>query len=148
MNKHERLANLIAQFQKIEPRLVNAEYEVKGTSLRILAETAGPGYQRVKAWVDEKVRLLVIKNRTDMVSQTHEEMMREQAAKCLELYKSRAAKYGDSWKQLRLGSYIDLMMMKLDRCQKQQLDNKAIEVEIEDCVNYGLMILTKIRNNL
>ena len=54
----------------------------------------------------------------------------------------------DSHKQLRLSSFIDLMAMKLDRCQKQSLDKTANEVELEDVVNYGLMALTKLRNNL
>jgi hypothetical protein len=70
----------------------------------------------------------------------------EQFNKCYELMKSRNSKYGNSYKMLRLNSIIDLMLMKLDRCQKQELDDHAIEVELEDCINYGIFGLMKIRN--
>ena len=65
---------------------------------------------------------------------------------CFTLMKSRNKKYGDSWKCLRINSIIDLMIMKLDRCQKQELDNKAIEVELEDIVNYGIFGLINLRD--
>lgn len=64
---------------------------------------------------------------------------------CYNLMQSRNAKYGNSWKQLRNSSIIDLMIMKLDRCQKQALDNKALEVEAEDVVNYGIFLLMNLR---
>lgn len=65
---------------------------------------------------------------------------------CFELMKSRNAKYWDSRKRLSNSSIVDLMIMKLDRCQKQKLDDKALEVEIEDVVNYGIFALINIRN--
>lgn len=70
----------------------------------------------------------------------------EQFARCFRLMQSRNAKYGDSWKRLRLNSIVDLMYMKLDRCVKQELDEAAIEVELEDIVNYGIFGLINVRN--
>lgn len=71
---------------------------------------------------------------------------REQFEKCISLMEERNSKYGDSYKQLRLNSIIDLMIMKLDRCVKQNLDEKAIEIELEDVANYSIFGLMKIRN--
>lgn len=65
---------------------------------------------------------------------------------CYDLMQSRNSKYWDSWKKLRTNSIIDLISMKLDRCVKQELDNKAMEVELEDIVNYAIFWLIKIRN--
>lgn len=74
------------------------------------------------------------------------EKFKEQQKKCLDLMISRNEKYGNSYKKLRLNSIIDLMAMKLDRCVKQDLDEKAIEVELEDISNYATFGLILIRN--
>jgi len=74
------------------------------------------------------------------------EKAQEQFNQCFELMQSRNLKYGNSWKKLRNSSIVDLMLMKLDRCQKQELDDHAIEVEIEDVINYGIFCLMRLRN--
>lgn len=74
------------------------------------------------------------------------EKAKKQFDLCFTLMKGRNEKYGDSWKKLRKESIIDLIAMKLDRCQKQELDNKALEVEIEDIINYGIFLLINLRN--
>lgn len=71
---------------------------------------------------------------------------KEQFNNCLKLMESRNKKYWNSWKKLRISSIVDLMIMKLDRCQKQELDNKAIEIELEDIVNYWIFWLMNLRN--
>lgn len=71
----------------------------------------------------------------------------KQFENCFNLMKGRNKKYGNSWKQLRNSSLIDIMIMKLDRCQKQELNNKALEVEIEDIINYWIFTLINLRDN-
>lgn len=79
-------------------------------------------------------------NKSDM------DLAKEQFDKCFDLMKSRNSKYGNSWEKLRNSSIIDLCVMKLDRCQKQELDSKALEVEAEDIVNYMIFLLINLRN--
>jgi len=76
------------------------------------------------------------------------ELFKEQMDSCFELMKSRNEKYWDSWKNLRVDSMIDLMSAKLERCKAQSLDNKAMEIELEDIVNYWIFALMKIRKPL
>jgi len=138
----DRLIKLMNLFSKIEGHNVTPDYVVRGTSLKKLAETNGGGYQRVLKWAESKA------SSTTHSKPVSEDIIKakEQMKNCLNLMESRNEKYGDSWKQLRLNSIVDLMIMKLDRCQKQNLDEKAMEVELEDVVNYGIFGLVKIRN--
>lgn len=139
MDQQQRLENLISLYKKAFPdQLVDQNTKIKGTSLLTLSEyNLGP-YQRIKKWLENAVN----------TSNINDDMTRasEQFNRCFELMKSRNAKYGDSWKRLRIDAMIDLMIMKLDRCQKQKLDDSAIEVELEDVINYAIFGLVKIRN--
>jgi len=152
MNKQERINYLIKLTKILEPGvLIDKNYMFKGASIEKLAEFDGPGYKRMKGWLEEKVNQIELEaqfkeeieieeDKTDM------ELAKDEFVRCFELMKGRNDKYGDSYKKLRLNSIVDLMYMKLDRCVKQSLDNKAIEVELEDIVNYGIFGLMKIRN--
>jgi hypothetical protein len=74
------------------------------------------------------------------------ELFKLEQARCLELMVGRNKKYGDSWKKLRLNSVVDLINMKIDRCVKQDLDEDAIKIELEDIANYCIFGLMMVRH--
>ncbi len=75
---------------------------------------------------------------------TDVEKAHKQAKRCLRLMAQRNAKYGDSWRRLRLSSIIDLMAAKLARAQEQESDHEAIAEELLDVANYALLSLIRI----
>lgn len=155
MNQDQRMAHMIQLYEQLNPgEVVDGSTTINKTSISRLCETAGGPYQRVIAWLEKKLNSLpkeseylnYLTKEENPFEGTDMDQASVEFQKCFDLMKSRNAKYGDSWKQLRLSSVIDLMIMKLDRCQKQVLDDKAIEVELEDVVNYGIFGLIKIRH--
>lgn len=145
MINSERLDYLLSLYHQLEPeKMIDGNTTMKGTSLARLAEVGGAPYNRVKTWLESTLKK---RNEAASVVLLNEDMKnaKEQFRNCFALMQSRNKKYGTSWKRLRPNSIVDLMIMKLDRCQKQQLDNKAIEVEIEDVVNYGIFCLMYLR---
>jgi hypothetical protein len=64
---------------------------------------------------------------------------------CFALMVSRNKKYGDSWKELAPKSIVDLVLMKLVRVKNQDLDSGSIKAEAEDCINYLVFLLMKIK---
>lgn len=139
----ERAQYIVELYQKLNPeKKITSNTEIKNTTIWRLCEYNGAPFQRIKSWCEKKVGEL---EKTKIINEDMK-LTEEQFENCKKLMNSRNQKYGDSWKRLRLNSIIDLMIMKLDRCQKQELDDHAIEVELEDVVNYGVFGLTKIRN--
>lgn len=129
---------IISLYQKINPEIkVTSKTKIKNTSIEILCKYEAP-YKRIKDWCERKV--LELENKKDLIE--FKEIMND----CYKLMISRNKKYGDSYKKLRLDSIIDLMAMKLDRCQKQKLDSKAIKAELEDIVNYGVFGLKELKD--
>lgn len=138
-----RISEIIDLYQQLNPDLnVDVSTKINNATIARICETGGGPYQRVKSWIEKQLELKSLKE----IEGEDMRLAKVQFDKCFELMKGRNAKYGDSYKKLRLNSIIDLMIMKLDRCQKQELDDHAMEVEIEDVVNYGIFGLVNIRN--
>lgn len=147
-NKQDRIDYICKLYAQVNPEgIIGPDTLIKNTTISKLCEVNGGPYQRIKKWCEDTLQ----KREVEHIQKKPElsvdmEKASEQFHKCFELMKSRNLKYGDSYTKLRTNSIIDLMLMKLDRCQKQELDDHAMEVEIEDVVNYGIFCLMNIRN--
>ena len=76
----------------------------------------------------------------------------KEISKCLALMRERDKKYGDSWKEARLTSLIDYVMMKFARVTKLSNNPKSnydkIESDLQDAINYALFSLIKLREEV
>jgi len=148
---NERLSKLISLFSKIEGVKISEDYQVRGTTLRKLAETNGGGYQRVLKWAEGKVAPKVPKTRleTETPALIDPEMMemKNQLKGAWEVMVGRNTKYGDSWKVLSIPSMANLIEMKMHRIAnmtEKDLNPKIID-EAVDAINYSAMILFKLK---
>lgn len=140
MNTEQRIKYIISLYQRVCPDVkVTQDTLINNTSIKKLCQSNGGGFNRVKDWCEKKI------SEIEGIDPNMKKA-KEQFNNCYQLMQQRSAKYGNSFKQLRLSSIIDLMAMKLDRCQNQDLDNKATEIELEDICNYAIFGLMKIRN--
>jgi len=148
---NERLSKLISLFSKIEGVKISGDFQVKGTTLRKLAETNGGGYQRVLKWAEGKVGSKVSRmtSEAETPAQIDPEMMemKNQLKGAWEVMVGRNTKYGDSWKVLSIPSMANLIEMKMHRIAnmtEKDLNPKIID-EAVDAINYSAMILFKLK---
>ena len=77
------------------------------------------------------------------------EKARVEAEKCLKLMEERDAKYGDSWKDARLLSLVDYVLMKynrMNRLAENPVGNAdKLESDLQDCINYAFFCLIKLK---
>jgi len=70
--------------------------------------------------------------------------------KCLQLVAKRASKYGEAWKDVRVSSLIDYVLMKYHRVNSlvDDLDSNIdkLETDVQDMVNYGLFVLVMLQD--
>ena len=72
------------------------------------------------------------------------------AAKTLELMKVKNHDYGEAWRDMRISSYTDLILMKLNRTKEiednggQTLVSEGIDANYMDMINYSVFGLIKI----
>lgn len=141
---NDRLNELVRLFQILNPDVkIDAEFKVRGSTLRLLAETGAGGYQRVLAWARGKV----VEKQSGSKSTTDIAELTKIYKHCLDLMKSRNAKYGDSWRVLTIPATANLIEMKMHRIANmdaKSLDPKLID-EFIDSVNYGVMGLLKLK---
>ena len=144
----QRIEYLISLYQKLKPEEEITRYtKIKNATIESICVYDGGAYNRVRIWLEGAVgKRLGEQSKQEQDIEGDMKLAMKEFQSCFALMQQRNKKYGDSWKKLRLESIVDLMIMKLDRCQKQQLDEKALEVELEDLVNYGIFGLINIRN--
>jgi c-di-AMP phosphodiesterase-like protein len=70
--------------------------------------------------------------------------------RCLQLIIERASKYGEAWRDTRISSLTDYVIMKYHRVNKL-IDNpienySKIESDLQDMINYGLFCLIKLHD--
>jgi len=144
---NERLSKLISLFSKIEGVKISGDYQVRGTTLRKLAETNGGGYQRVLKWAEGKAYpKKVVGPELPVISEEMLEM-KNQLKGAWEVMVGRNTKYGDSWKVLSIPSMANLVEMKMHRIAnmtEKELNPKIID-EAVDAINYAAMILFKLK---
>lgn len=72
-------------------------------------------------------------------------LAKEEFDRCFELMKSRNKAYGNSWKVLSVQAIANLMEMKMNRIAKLgEIDTKVLD-EFQDCANYAIFALLKLR---
>lgn len=70
--------------------------------------------------------------------------------KALELMKAKNHDYGEAWRGMRISSYTDLILMKLNRAKEiednngQTLVSEGIDANYMDMINYSVFGLIKI----
>ncbi|MBO7467358.1 MAG: DUF1599 domain-containing protein [Bacteroidaceae bacterium] len=88
----------------------------------------------------------------DKQDMTAEEALAEydkQAHKALELMKAKNHDYGEAWREMRVSSYTDLILMKLNRTKEIEDNNgktlvsEGIDANYMDMINYSVFGLIK-----
>ena len=73
----------------------------------------------------------------------------EEADICLQLIAKRAAKYGEAWKDTRMTSLVDYVLMKYHRVNTMASDpttnREKLESDLRDMINYGYFCLIKLQ---
>lgn len=91
----------------------------------------------------------------DQCDMTPEEALAEYdkfARKTLELMKAKNHDYGEAWREMRISSYTDLILMKLNRTKEIEDNNghtlvsEGIDANYMDMINYSVFGLIKIDN--
>ena len=157
-----RLEQLIKGMNGIDPTVIHdGSFMLNGTSLQKLAETGGPGYHRVIAWMEKKleshhtpemgaaelVTAEVIggfRAAVGILKDEQKDLIELALEKSLALYRERKGKYGDSWKVLSASSTANLIEMKANRAAKMGDENAKSLDEALDIVNYGAMLYVKL----
>lgn len=89
----------------------------------------------------------------DQCDMTPEEALKEYdrfAAQTLSLMKAKNHDYGEAWRGMRISSYTDLILMKLNRTKEiednggQTLVSEGIDANYMDMINYSVFGLIKI----
>lgn len=136
--QNDRIEYIVQLIKKIEPtKQVNADYMMRGTSIRKLCEYDTAPYQRIKSWAEKKV--------SELTSSTDMEKAKLQFEQCFEVMKGRNQSYGSSWNVLSVQSIANLIEMKMNRIAKLGVvDTKAID-EFIDATNYAIFALIKLK---
>ncbi|GAB4201727.1 MAG: DUF1599 domain-containing protein [Bacteroidia bacterium] len=85
---------------------------------------------------------------------SHEEVIHlyeQQVHTVRELMLKKNHDYGDAWKDMRIGSFIDLVLVKLHRIRQiesnegKTLISEGVEANYMDIINYGIFALIKLK---
>lgn len=74
----------------------------------------------------------------------------EQMKATLDLMKAKNHDYGEAWRMMRVSSYVDLILMKIQRTKQIESNNgktlisEGIDANYFDMVNYSLFALIKL----
>lgn len=74
----------------------------------------------------------------------------EQARESLELMLRKNHDYGDAWRRMRLGSYVDLILTKVMRTKQiedlggETLDSEGVDANYRDMMNYAVFGLIQL----
>ncbi|WP_038031947.1 MULTISPECIES: DUF1599 domain-containing protein [Thermonema] len=77
----------------------------------------------------------------------------EQVAATLDLLRRKNHDYGEAWRQMRVSSMTDLILMKILRIkqiedkQGQTLVSEGVEANYQDILNYAVFCLIKLKAN-
>lgn len=77
----------------------------------------------------------------------------EQMKRVLDLMMDKNHDYGEAWRQMRISSMVDLILMKLLRIKQiedndgQTLVSEGVEGGYTDIINYSLFCLVRMREN-
>ena len=96
------------------------------------------------------------KGYADQVDMTNDEAMAlydEYAQKCMELMLKKNHDYGEAWRDMRVSSYTDLILTKLERIKEIEDKNGAtivsegIDSNYMDIINYSVFGVIQLTNN-
>lgn len=163
MSKENRLDTLISLMDRLNPgESHDGQTAMRGTTLEKLAEFDGGGYQRVKKWLEEKIEetegptisdlvnedvKVAFRNATEILRREEKDEIELFFEKCIDLYRSRKEKYGDSWKVLSASSTANLIEMKANRAAKMGDKNAKSLDEAIDMANYAAMLYVKLNDD-
>ena len=72
------------------------------------------------------------------------------AKKAMDLMKAKNHDYGEAWRDMRISSYTDLILMKINRTKQiedlagQTLVSEGIDANYMDMINYSVFGIIKI----
>jgi hypothetical protein len=93
------------------------------------------------------------KGYADKVDMTNDEAMAlydEYARECLELMQKKNHDYGEAWRDMRVSSYTDIILTKLERIKEIEDKNgltiasEGIDSNIMDIINYSVFAVIKL----
>ena len=93
------------------------------------------------------------KGYADKVDMTNDEAMAlydEHARECLELMQKKNHDYGEAWRDMRVSSYTDIILTKLERIKEIEDKNgvtiasEGIDSNIMDIINYSVFAVIKL----
>jgi hypothetical protein len=93
------------------------------------------------------------KGYADKVDMTNDEAMAlydEYAKECLELMQKKNHDYGEAWRDMRVSSYTDIILTKLERIKEIEDKNgltiasEGIDSNIMDIINYSVFAVIKL----
>ncbi len=143
--KKQRVEYLTSLLYELDPEgFYDETYRIKNATLDSICQYPGPGYMRVKSWLENKT--LKKRGEENQSNNNDMELAREQLQKCFELMQSRNKSYGSSWKCLSIQSIANLIEMKMNRIAKLGEIDAKTQDEFQDCLNYACFGLIKINN--
>ena len=93
------------------------------------------------------------KGYADKVDMSNDEAMAmydDYAEKCLELMQKKNHDYGEAWRDMRISSYTDLILTKLERIKEIEDKNglttvsEGIDSNYMDIINYSVFAVIKL----
>ena len=93
------------------------------------------------------------KGYADKVDMTNDEAMAlydEYAKECLELMQKKNHDYGEAWRDMRVSSYTDIILTKLERIKEIEDKNgltiasEGIDSNLMDIINYSVFAVIKL----
>lgn len=94
---------------------------------------------------------LGIADTPDLNAETAKEMIREQFNEAKNLMSKKNHDYGEAWRQMRISSLVDLILMKLLRIKQiedndgKTLVSEGVGANYQDMINYAIFALIHIR---
>ncbi|MBV6644477.1 MAG: DUF1599 domain-containing protein [Cyclobacteriaceae bacterium] len=92
-------------------------------------------------------------NEMELAWETLEPRYDQAAQETLELLKNKNHDYGEAWREMRISSITDIVLMKLLRVkqiednQGQTIVSEGIKANYQDMINYSVFCLIKMQEN-
>lgn len=148
-------------WRNLRPRSITDQIFIKAQRIRSIEEK---GTQRVSDDISGEyiaivnycvIALMQLElagdNRVDLPHDEVEELYSKHVAKTRKLMEDKNHDYGEAWKEMRLSSLTDLILMKIHRV-KQIEDNdgktiisEGVDANYMDMINYAVFALIRIK---
>jgi hypothetical protein len=98
--------------------------------------------------------LILLHCKPEQIQKDLLECYNQQVKLCFETMLKKNHDYGEAWREMRISSFTDMILVKLLRIkqiednQQELLASEGVENNYIDCVNYAIFALMKLNENL